>query len=116
MAYRHLTGLTPDGVIYINDNMGTTAAMLPTGGYQTAHAPCMLEMPDGDLLLAWFAGSYEGGTDINIVCSRLPKGAEKWEEPVQVSDDPERSDQNPSLFLAGRRGRCIRLSWEENPV
>jgi predicted neuraminidase len=99
MAYRHLTGLTPDGVIYINDNMGTTEAMLPTGGYQTAHAPCMLEMPDGDLLLAWFAGSYEGGTDINIVCSRLPKGAEKWEEPVQVSDDPERSDQNPSLFL-----------------
>lgn len=99
MAYKHLAGLTPDGQIYINDNMGTVEAMLPTGGYQTAHAPTILEMPDGDLLLAWFAGSFEGGTDINIICSRLPKGADKWEEPVTVSNDPERSDQNPSLFL-----------------
>lgn len=99
MAYQHLAGLTPDGQIYINDNMGTVEAMLPTGGYQTAHAPTILEMPNGDLLLAWFAGSFEGGTDINIICSRLPKGADKWEEPVTVSNDPERSDQNPSLFL-----------------
>ncbi len=99
MAYKHLAGLTPDGQIYINDNMGTVEAMLPTGGYQTAHAPTILEMPNGDLLLAWFAGSFEGGTDINIICSRLPKGADKWEEPVTVSNDPERSDQNPSLFL-----------------
>lgn len=99
MAYKHLPGLTPDGQIYINDNMGTVEAMLPTGGYQTAHAPTILEMPDGDLLLAWFAGSFEGGTDINIICSRLPKGADQWEEPVTVSNDPERSDQNPSLFL-----------------
>lgn len=99
MAYKHLAGLTPDGQIYINDNMGTVEAMLPTGGYQTAHAPTILEMPNGDLLLAWFAGSFEGGTDINIICSRLPKGADAWEEPVTVSNDPERSDQNPSLFL-----------------
>lgn len=99
MAYKHLQGLTPDGQIYINDNMGTVEAMLPTGGYQTAHAPCLLEMPNGDMLAAWFAGSFEGGTDINIICSRLPKGADQWEEPVDVSNDPEKSDQNPSLFL-----------------
>jgi predicted neuraminidase len=43
--------------------------------------------------------SFEGGTDIDIICSRLPKGADHWEEPVTVSHDPERSDQNPSLFL-----------------
>lgn len=98
MSLKHLAGLTPDGQIYINDAMGTIEAMLPTGGYRTAHAPTMLELPDGTLLLAWFAGSFEGGTDINIVCSRLRKGAEQWEKPVLVSNDPERSDQNPSLF------------------
>jgi len=99
MAYKTLSGLTPDGQIYKNEQMGTTEAMLPPGGFQTAHAPCLLELPNGDILTAWFAGSFEGGTDINIICSRLPKGADKWEEPVTVSDDPEKSDQNPSLFL-----------------
>lgn len=99
MAYKKLTGLTDDGSVYINENMNTIEAMLPTGGYKTAHAPCLLELPNGDILCAWFAGSFEGGTDINIVCARLPKGADKWEEPVEVSHDPERSDQNPSLFM-----------------
>ena len=98
MAYKHLTVLTDDGTIYINDNMGTTEAMLPTGGYQTAHAPCLIELPNGDMLCSWFAGSFEGGTDINVIVSRLPKGADAWETPIDISHDPERSDQNPSLF------------------
>lgn len=98
MAYKHLAGLTPDGTIYINDDLGTVEAMLPPGGYKTAHAPALLELENGDLLCAWFAGSFEGSADVSIVCARLPKGAEAWEEPVQVSHDPERSEQNPSLF------------------
>ena len=51
MAYPLLPGLTPDGRIYENVDMGTLEAFLPTGGYPTAHAPAMLELPDGDLLL-----------------------------------------------------------------
>lgn len=100
MSYPVLPGLTPDGVIYENPHMGTVEAMLPPGPYSTAHAPALLELPDGALLCCWFAGSYEGSADVSIICSRLPKGADRWSEPIMISGDPERSEQNPSLFLA----------------
>ena len=58
----------------------------------------LVELPNGDLLCCWFAGTFEGDADIHIVCARLPKGADKWEEPVNVSGDPTRSEQNPSLM------------------
>ncbi len=98
MDFRHLPGLTPDGIIYYNEKMNVAEAMLPPGPYRSAHAPALLELPDGDLLCAWFAGSFEGSADISIVCARLPKGESRWEEPVKVSCDPDRSEQNPSLF------------------
>ncbi len=99
MELKHLAGLTPDGALYVNDDMGTVEAMIPPGNYKTAHAPALLELENGDLLCAWFAGSFEGSADISIVCARLPKGAAKWDAPVQVSHDRERSEQNPSLFF-----------------
>lgn len=100
MEYPCLPGLTPDGAIYRNGALGTLEAMLPPGAWATAHAPALLELPGGDLLCAWFAGSYEGSADVSIVCARLPYGAARWEAPVQVSHDAHRSEQNPSLFLA----------------
>ena len=100
MNYPKLPGLTPDGTVYENPAMGTVEAMLPTGPYATAHAPALLELENGDLLCAWFAGSYEGSADVSVICSRLEKGSAAWTEPVMVSGDPHRSEQNPSLFLA----------------
>jgi predicted neuraminidase len=100
MNYPILPGLTPDGRIYFNEKMGVEEAMVPPGGFATAHAPALLELPDGNLLCAWFAGSFEGSADISIVCARLQKDSDRWEEPVRVSCDPKRSEQNPSLFLA----------------
>lgn len=100
MNYPVLPGLTPDGMIYLNEHMNTVEAMLPPGPFASAHAPTLLELPSGDLLCAWFAGSYEGSADVSIVCAKLAKGTSKWSEPVRVSGDPERSEQNPSLFLA----------------
>ena len=47
MSYPKLPGLAPDGVIYANERMGTLEALLPTGGYPTAHAPALLELPGG---------------------------------------------------------------------
>ena len=100
MNYPKLPGPTPDGTVYENPAMGTVEAMLPTGPYATAHAPALLELENGDLLCAWFAGSYEGSADVSVICSRLEKGSAAWTEPVMVSGDPHRSEQNPSLFLA----------------
>jgi len=98
MTYPQLPGLTPDGRIYENMDMGTLEAFLPSGGYPTAHAPALLELPDGAMLCCWFAGTYEGSADIRVICSRLEKDGLKWSEPVEISGDPERSEQNPSLF------------------
>ena len=98
MNYITLPGLTSDGKLHFNEDMGTVEAKIPAGTYLTCHSPAMLELPNGDLLCCWFAGSYEGEPDVSIVCARLPKGADRWTEPVLVSGDPERSEQNPSLF------------------
>lgn len=98
MNYVTLPGLTSDGKLYFNEDMNTVEAKIPAGTYLTCHSPAMLELPNGDLLCCWFAGSYEGEPDVSIVCARLPKGADRWTDPVLVSGDPERSEQNPSLF------------------
>lgn len=97
-VYPSLPGLTADGQCYFNTEMGTVEAAIPNGGWRTCHGPGMVELPNGDLLCCWFAGTFEGDTDVHIVCSRLPKGETKWTEPVDVSKDDTRSEQNPSLF------------------
>ena len=98
MDYPKLPGLTPDGRVYWNEEMGTAEARIPNGGYRSGHGPALLELPNGDLLCVWFAGSFEGNADVHIVCSRLEKDSGSWTEPVDVSNDPLRSEQNPSLF------------------
>ncbi len=98
MEYRKLPRPDWDGQIWLNEDMDLLEALMPTGGYPTAHAPAMAELENGDLVMCWFAGTYEGSADIRIICSRLPAGEDRWTSPVDISGDPERSEQNPSLF------------------
>lgn len=62
------------------------------------HASNLLVLDSGEVFCAWFGGSMEGVSDIYIWLARLAPGATAWSEPVQVSDDPARSEQNPVLF------------------
>lgn len=100
MEYQKLPAMEPDGTIFYNSYMGAAEALLPPGPYRSAHAPALLETPAGDILAAWFAGSFEGNSDVSIIFSRLKAGAAAWEKPKPLSRDPERSEQNPSLFAA----------------
>jgi predicted neuraminidase len=59
-----------------------------------------MALKNGDLACAWFGGSQEGAADISIYMSRLPQGSRQWSAPIQLSDDPTRSEQNPVLFPA----------------
>ena len=93
-----LPALPDDGRLYRDGALGMVESLLPNP-WKSCHAPDLLELPGGDLLCCWFAGSWEGNADVSIAVSRLPAGAAEWEEPVIVSDDPTRSEQNPSLFL-----------------
>ena len=92
--------LQADGRLYRDLSQDIIFAQLPNP-CQSCHAADLLELPNGDLLCCWFAGQKgEGYSDVNVWMSRLNAGSSQWTPPIQVSDDKERSEQNPSLFLA----------------
>jgi predicted neuraminidase len=80
---------------------GCWEALLPSPCVQN-HA-AFLTIGGDRLSCLWFGGSLEGKSDISIYRSTL--GAERWGAPERLSDDPERSEQNPVQFDApdGRR-------------
>jgi predicted neuraminidase len=63
------------------------------------HASTIAEMPDRDLLCAWYAGSEEGARDVKIYASRLDKNTGRWSQPKVIADTPDRSEGNPVLFV-----------------
>ncbi len=93
-----LKTMEEDGSLYQNERLGTVESLIPNP-YNSCHAADLLELPNGDMLCCWFAGSDEGNADISIAVSRLKAGESHWSVPEIVSDDKERSEQNPSLFL-----------------
>ncbi len=74
-------------------------AYLPSPCVQN-HAANIMPLPSGDLGCVWFGGTQEGIPDISVYFSWLPAGQDRWSEPVRLSDDPARSEQNPILFPA----------------
>ncbi len=83
---------------------GRAVAFLPSPCVQN-HAAFLLRGRDGVLRCAWFAGGLEGRADIRIHLSELDQGSGRWSPARQITDDPDRSEQNPVLFDApdGRR-------------
>ncbi|GAA1906656.1 sialidase family protein [Williamsia serinedens] len=73
-------------------------ALLPAPAVQN-HAANLCVLPDGTLACVWFAGTQEGVPDISVWMSRLEAGSDAWTEPVQLSDDRTRSEQNPVLHV-----------------
>ena len=70
-----------------------------TGEYgPQCHSSTITELSNGDLLAAWWSGSYEGATDAAIKVARLPKGSERWERAETAGDFPEVFEGNPVLF------------------
>ncbi|WP_157271837.1 sialidase family protein [Azohydromonas aeria] len=81
------------------DDAARQVADIPSLRVQ-AHAANLMFLHGGALGCVWFGGSMEGKSDICVFMSRLEPGASRWSEPVQLSFDPERSEQNPILFPA----------------
>lgn len=80
---------------------GRWESLLPSPCVQN-HAAFLAPGPDA-LRCLWFGGSLEGKSDISIYRSTL--GADGWSGAERLTDDPERSEQNPVQFDApdGRR-------------
>ncbi len=65
-----------------------------------AHGPTVVELPDGDLLAAWFQGSGERwADDVRILGARLSAGDSAWSSLFLMADVPGFPDINPILFI-----------------
>jgi len=78
---------------------------------QHVHGSTLVELPNGDLLVAWFQGSGERRSeDVAIRGSRLRKGSQEWSTPFLLADTADFPDINPVLFI-DPAGRQLFLYW-----
>lgn len=67
------------------------------------HGASVAELPNGDLLAAWFEGSGERwADDVVIKGARLRKGTAAWTDTFVLADTIGFPDINPVLFVDGR--------------
>ena len=72
----------------------------PTPRFPKCHCSSIAELPSGDLIAVWYAGSAEARPDVAVLASKKPKDAEKWSPPQVVSDTPGKPEGNPVVFVA----------------
>jgi predicted neuraminidase len=74
------------------------------------HGSSIVQLPNGDLLAAWFQGSGERtADDVRVMGSRQKKGANTWATPFLMADTKGIPDCNPVLFLS-KEGKLF-LFW-----
>ena len=100
-------------VVVLTEDSQRREAYIPSGNVQN-HASNVFPMPGGDLLCTWFSGTQEGMSDISVYLSRLKAGETTWSVPDKLSGNPERSEQNPVLFLTPREDE-LWLMWTAQP-
>jgi predicted neuraminidase len=94
-------------VSFMLSTAGGSAAFAPefiftAAPFASAHASTIVQLRDGDLLVAWFGGSAEGKPDVAIWCSRRASG--RWTAPVELVREPNIACYNPVLFY-NKEGR-----------
>ncbi|WP_168120776.1 sialidase family protein [Paenibacillus sp. HB172176] len=73
--------------------------------FLSCHASTLIELPDGDVLVAYFAGMREGFDDVAIWLSRKSGG--QWGKPVKVADEDDLVHWNPVLHLGDEGRVCL---------
>src|SRR5258708_2774707 len=67
--------------------------------FPSAHASTIVDLPNGDLLAAWFGGTAEGAPDTAIWASRRTANqANQWSAPYVLVREPNIACWNPVLF------------------
>ena len=84
-----------------------------------AHGSTIVELPNGDLLAAWFQGSGERwADDVRIMGARLTRENTSWSKPFVMADVLDFPDINPVLFLDKKREQPsygvsqLRYAWQ----
>ncbi len=79
------------------------------------HGSSLVELPNGDLLIAWFQGSGErNADDVRIMGARLKKGNKAWSNAFELADTPNLPDCNPVLFLVGKKLYLVWIAVQAN--
>ncbi len=69
---------------------------------QHNHAPGIVELPDGELLVSWYRGSGErSADDVAVYGARLKPRADNWSAPFLMADTPGFPDCNTCMMLDG---------------
>jgi predicted neuraminidase len=64
------------------------------------HASCIVEAPDGTLVVCWYRGSGERqADDVKILGSRKRPGDTEWETPFTLADTPGFPDANCAMII-----------------
>lgn len=64
------------------------------------HGSCIVECPNGDLLVCWFHGSGERKSDdVEILGARFEKKTGTWSEPFSMADTPGFPDTNCCMIV-----------------
>jgi predicted neuraminidase len=91
-ASKAQSGPTPEGILF--PPAGSAEAW--PGTPRDNHASTLVELQNGEILMAWFGGSMEGETDTAIYGSRLQAGL--WSKPVVIARASGTAVWNPVLF------------------
>lgn len=74
------------------------------------HGSCIVECPNGDLLVCWFHGSGERqADDVEILGARWVKSRGTWTKPFPLADTPEFPDTNCCMLID--RQQKLWLFW-----
>lgn len=75
----------------------------PMPSHPMAHAPTLTELPNGELLCAFYAGTHETALDQAIFVARAHRRRDRgweWTKPYKLVDTPQKADGNPVLFTS----------------
>lgn len=73
-------------------------AFQASGDFPSCHASTLAELPNRNLICAWYAGNYEGSPDSAILASEFIKEQNIWTVPRVIADTPDLPEGNPVLF------------------
>lgn len=64
------------------------------------HGSCIVEAPNGDLIVSWFHGSGERtADDVRILGARWRRSTGRWSEPFEMADTPGFPDTNCAMII-----------------
>jgi predicted neuraminidase len=81
--------------------------------FASSHASTVIELPNGDLLSAWFGGTGEGKPDVAIWGSRRSGG--KWSAPVELAREPDIASYNPVFFYTNDHRLWLYYKYGPHP-